>query len=224
MDKTAAIAMVVGMGLYQGCNPPMAWLPAVGVGLRDGSVRSLLSATGRMALGHYFAMISSLIPLALLLSWGIVTAGGLMTVLGLSLGLFGVVKLVRPRHPSILVRVNPRRLTKWSYLNSFVHCGAPLMVLMPFFMLVAPFESLCSSGKGTQIVVSLAFGVPAIEVATLFLVATCIGLLVWGIFGLKHLSRVWVNFDFGMAIIFLAMSCMALTMSRAEMDMSPLFG
>ena len=70
----------------------------------------------------------------------------------------------------------------------------------------------------------LAFGVPAIEIAVLFLVSSTIGLTVWKFLGLKALTRLWVNFDFGMALIFLLMACMALSMSGAEMNMSPLFG
>ena len=59
---------VVVSGLYHGVNPGMGWPLAVSAGLMDKSPRALLAALWPLSVGHLLAMLSILLPFAMLLA------------------------------------------------------------------------------------------------------------------------------------------------------------
>ena len=60
-------AAIVASGLYHGINPGMGWPLAVAAGLMDKSARALLAALVPLSAGHLLAMLTMLLPFAMLL-------------------------------------------------------------------------------------------------------------------------------------------------------------
>ncbi|MGH7727430.1 MAG: hypothetical protein ACREM2_01390 [Vulcanimicrobiaceae bacterium] len=219
------------MGLYQGLNPPMGWLLAAGRALQQRSARPLIGTVAALAFGHYLAMLSVLVPVALLLAWSTrhpelpfaslyLQPGLLLSFVGVVLAGFGVYKLMRPRHPILLARVHPNRRVRWSFLMAHLHCGSPVMMLAPFLALAAHYATPMSGASASAFLLPLAVLVPAVMVLTLALVAGGVALVVWRFLGLGALTRVWLNFDLGWAVVFLLMATMALTMGQGHMRMA----
>jgi hypothetical protein len=118
---------LAGLGAIHGINPGMGWLFAVALGMQEGSARAVWRALPPLALGHA-AAVGVMVGTAALL--GLVVPPSLLrwTVVACLLG-FGIMKLVRHRHPRYGgMRVNARQLATWSFLMATAH-GAGLMVL-----------------------------------------------------------------------------------------------
>jgi hypothetical protein len=231
MDSTLTWAMIVGMGVYQGVDPAMGWLAAAGRGLQQRAARPVIATVAALALGHYLAMISVLLPVALLMIWmtlhpavhfGLFWPTPMMPVpfLGAALAAFGLFKLLHPRHPALLARIRPDRRIRWSFAAAVVHCGSPVMMLLPFLALAAPLATpLCGARGMAFLMLPLALLVPAVMILPLFVVAGTIGLVVWRYLGLRALTRFWINFDIGWAVMNLMMAWMAVTMVHNHMRM-----
>lgn len=130
---------VLASGLYHGANPGMGWPLAVSAALMERRAGALWPALGALALGHLAAMLSTLLPFALLVAlidWQReIQIGTALLVLGVGLWL-----VATPRHPRFLARVPPSRLALWSFLVAIAH-GAALM-LVPIYL------GLCGPGAG----------------------------------------------------------------------------
>lgn len=212
MSLSAVLVMTALMGVYQGLNPPMGWLFAVGRGLERGSWRALLGGTGALAYGHFLAMAGVLLAGAVLLALVIPSAAGLQPLLGIVLIGFGTFKLLRRRHPAFLARIPPGRPVRWSFAMALTHCGSPMMMLAPLVSVVS-IEAVAAGGPG-QVAQNglLALLLAAAMALPLFLTASVIAAVVYRRFGLRALTRYWVDLDVGWALIFVAMGAMGILM------------
>jgi hypothetical protein len=190
-------ATLAALGLYHGANPGMGWLFAVALGLQEKSGRAVMRALPPIALGH---AISVGLTVALLavgqvsvswehLKW--VTAAVLIS--------FGVLKLVRPRHPRwVGMRVGFRDLTLWSFLMATAH-GAGLM-LLPVFLLgenAAPCHGpSCHQAAGLTLTSWPGYlAAVGLHTGAMFLTAGGIALVVYYKFGVSLLRQTWFNLD-----------------------------
>ena len=124
-------AAIVASGLYHGINPGMGWPLAVAAGLMDKSARALLAALVPLSAGHLLAMLTMLLPFAMLLAladWQRqIQAGASLLLIA-----YGVLRLIYPRHPRVLARIKPAQLALWSFVVAISH-GAGLM-LVPIYL------------------------------------------------------------------------------------------
>ncbi len=209
-------AMIAAMGVYQGINPPMGWLYAVGRGLERGSATSVLSGTSTFATGHYLSMLVLAIPVALALAFVHTDPMLIAPWSGIAMIAFGFYKLVRPRHPLLLARIPPTRPMSWSFVMAALHCGSPIMMLAPLASVLALFTIRSADPAiGTRLFwfTGAALLISGVMAASLFATATVIALFVHRRLGLRALTRVWINLDAGWAVIFMLMGAMALDMS-----------
>lgn len=171
---------VAGLGAYHGLNPGMGWLFAVALGLQQGRGRGVLEALVPIALGHTLSV--ALVAVAVGAAGVYLPQGTLRTLTASLLLAFGVLRLVRPRHPRwVGMRVGRRDLALWSFLTATAH-GAGLM-LAPLLVRTAP---LGAPGLGL-----------AVALHTLGLVGA-MALLAWlayAVVGLAFLRRGWLNLD-----------------------------
>ncbi len=216
MDATALWVMVAGMGVYQGLNPPMGWLYAVSRALERRSTGAALGGAAALAAGHYVAMLAVLLPAALVFALGAANPMAVQPWLGVALIGFGLFKLYRPSHPRFIVRIPPNRPMRWSCAMAMTHCGSPFMMLGPLTGLLMLHElgGFGSDALGPRMgwFAATAFAVPAAMAATLLLTASAVAVLVYRRFGLRALTRFWINLDLGWAVVFVAMGAMALWM------------
>jgi hypothetical protein len=186
------------LGAYHGINPGMGWLFAVSLGLQEKRLRAVLRALVPIAIGHAASIALTVallgvglasVPLAIL-KWG--TA---LVLVG-----FGVLKLVRPRHPRwVGMRVTFRDLVVWSFLMATAH-GAGLM-LLPVFLLGADNPAPCH-GAGCHNAAGLSLAswggyLAAVGVHTLAMMvaAAAIAVLVYVKLGVAILRQAWLNLD-----------------------------
>lgn len=216
MSVDALWLMIVGMGVYQGFNPHMGWLYAVGRALERRSTGAALGGTVALAAGHYAAMLVVLLPAALLLAATHANPMAVQPWLGAVLVGFGIFKLFRPSHPRFVVRIRPNRPVRWSFAMAMTHCGSPVMMLGPLFSLLMLLQVDGLGGADwTQRAGPFALAavaVPAAMAAALLVTASIVALLVHRRFGLRALTRYWINLDIGWALVFIAMGVMAFMM------------
>lgn len=203
MSSTAALWLsIVAIGAWHGLNPAMGWPLAVANGLTERRGSAVLAALLPLGGGHLAAMAVALVPFAWLLgflSWrhAIQLAAGALVVM------YGVYKLVRPRHPRALARVRPTQLAWWSFLAASAH-GAGLM-LVPFML------GLCTQGPQpsgglaaahasvmdqlARSSVGIALTVAAVHTLATLLAALAIAWAVYRYLGLRYVARAWFNLD-----------------------------
>jgi hypothetical protein len=198
--EVAPWVALAALGAFHGLNPGMGWLFAVVLGLQERRRAAVLRALPAIAVGHE-ASIAAIA--ALLFVAQVVTAAALLRPLGaLTLVLFGLFKLVRPRsHPRwVGLRVAPRDLVLWSFLMSSAH-GAGLM-LVPV-VLGLPAESEAPDLPGLSLnAASLMQQVAAVLLHTLAMLAVMgvVALVVYERVGVGFLRRAWLNVDLLWAI------------------------
>ena len=189
-------AMVL-LGAYHGINPGMGWLFAVALGMQQGSARGVWRALPPIALGHAFAVGSSV--LIAVLAGLVLPMDVLKIVVASMLITMGVYRLWRHRHPRFGgMQVGFRDLTIWSFLMASAH-GAGFMVL-PFVM---PATAAVSADNAQHMhhaaVVPVAYSADAIAVAVHTLaylaVMTLAAWIVYRKLGLTLLRRAWLNTD-----------------------------
>jgi hypothetical protein len=217
VGATSLWVMTLAMGAYQGLNPPMGWLYAVARGLERRSTGAVFGGTAAFAAGHYLAMIAILLPAALVLALARADPMAIQPWVGAALIAFGLFKLYRPSHPRLLVRIPPTRPMRYSFAMALTHCGSPMMMLGPLASLLFLFELDGRAGPavGSRLVwfSAVALALSAAMAAPLLLTASAVAVLVYRRLGLAALTRFWLNFDLGWAVLFLAMGGMALAMS-----------
>ncbi|WP_437777040.1 hypothetical protein [Sorangium sp. So ce1097] len=191
------------LGAYHGINPGMGWLFAVALGLQEKSGRAVLRALVPIAIGH----AASIGLTVALLGVGLasVPAAALRWITAVALIAFGVLKLVRPRHPRwVGMRVGFRDLTWWSFLMATAH-GAGLM-LLPVFLLGADNPAPCHGG-GCHSAAGLSLTSPAgylaavlVHTAAMMAAAAAVALVVYHKLGVAILRTAWFNLDRAWAV------------------------
>jgi len=194
----------------------MGWPLALSAGLMERSTRSLLTALGPLAVGHFLAMLVVMLPFALLaalVEWQrqIQIGAGLVVIV------FGVFLLVHPRHPRALARIRPTQLALWSFAVAIAH-GAGFM-LVPIYLGLcrgADLDSgheaagaLINGNVGIAVLVSLVRGAAMIGAG---------GVLAWLVYrylDLKFLSRSWFNLDATWALSLVLVGALSLAFSAS---------
>ena len=118
---------------------------------------------------------------------------------------FGVLKLVRPRHPRwVGMRVGFLDLTWWSFLMATAH-GAGLM-LLPVFLLGAESPAPCHGG-GCHNAAGLSLASPLgylaavlVHTAAMMAAAAAVALVVYHKLGVAILRTAWFNLDRAWAV------------------------
>ena len=204
---------LASLGAYHGVNPAMGWLFAVALGLQERSGRAAAKALLPIAIGHaasigltvaLFGIGLASVP-ATVLRWG--TAAVLVV--------FGVLKLVRPRHPRwVGMRVGFRDLCWWSFLMATAH-GAGLM-LLPIFLFSADDPAACH-GTGCHGAVGSSLTswdgyVAAVGLHTLAMLAAAaaVAWVVYTRFGVAILRRAWFDLDRIWAVALIASGIIAI--------------
>jgi hypothetical protein len=202
LSTTAALwVTVVALGIYHGLNPAMGWPLAVANGLAGKEDRAVFATLLPLGGGHLAAMSVALLPFAWLagyVSWSrtIQLGAGALVLL------FGIYRLMHPRHPRALARIRPTQLAWWSFWMATAH-GAGLM-LLPFMLGLCGPASTEDSAAAAHATVARALAssnlVTALSVAAVHTLAMLLsGLLIaWSVYrylGLEFLRRAWLNLD-----------------------------
>nr|WP_314629448.1 hypothetical protein [uncultured Noviherbaspirillum sp.] len=194
---TALWLTIVALGLYHGLNPAMGWPLAVANGMTDRRAGSVLATVFPLAGGHFAAVAIVLAPFAWL-SWYVEWSRAIRLGAGAAVMLFGLFRLIRPRHPRLMARIAPSRLALWSFAMATAH-GAGLM-LAPFML------GLCGSptshaGHGAVMAymarsnMATALMVAAAHSLAMLVAGICMAMLVYRYFGLRFLRRAWFDLD-----------------------------
>jgi hypothetical protein len=205
---------VVASGLYHGVNPGMGWPLAVSAGLMGRGRKDLVAALVPLSAGHTLAMLVILLPLALmsaLLGWQRdirIGASALVIV-------FGLFRLIRPRHPRALARIRPTQLALWSFAIATAH-GAGLM-LLPIYLGLCSVERLDAVHRATSVLMArnstMALLVSVVHALAMVTAGGLIALLVHAWLGLKFLSLSWFNLDLVWAISLILIGGIGLIMA-----------
>jgi hypothetical protein len=186
------------LGAFHGVNPAMGWLFAVALALQERSGRAIGRALVPIAIGHAASIGITVLLIAIgraevpvaVLKW--LTAGALIG--------FGILKLVRPRHPRwVGMRVGFRDLLVWSFLMATAH-GAGLM-LLPVFLLGPDNPAPCHGASchgATGLALSSAGGylaAIAVHTGAMLVAAGLASLVVYYKFGVAILRQTWINLD-----------------------------
>ncbi|WP_438039024.1 hypothetical protein [Sorangium sp. So ce128] len=191
------------LGAYHGINPGMGWLFAVALGLQEKSSGAVRRALVPIALGH--AASIGLTVALLGIGLASVPAAALRWLTAAALVAFGVLKLVRPRHPRwVGMRVGFLDLTWWSFLMATAH-GAGLM-LLPVFLLGADNPAPCHGG-GCHNAAGLSLASPLgylaavlVHTAAMMAAAAAVALVVYHKLGVAILRTAWFNLDRAWAV------------------------
>lgn len=189
--SVALWAAVFVSGLYHGISPGMGWPLAVSAALFERRAAALFRALLAIGLGHLAAIALVLLPFATL-HWlvghtRLVRMGAGLLVMG-----FGLLLLVRRRHPRALARIRPDRLLLWAFVVAIAH-GAGLMIV-PIYLGMTGNDhpghaGLASHGLPTLLAVSVAHTVAMVAGG---------GALAWLVYrylGLQFLRKSWFNLD-----------------------------
>ena len=190
--------VLMGLGAFHGINPGMGWLFAVALGLQEKSQRAVRRALLPIALGH--AVSIGVVVLAVGLLQAVLPEQVVRYLCAALLGVFGLWRLVRARHPRwVGMRVGFRDLMLWSFLMASAH-GAGLMLVPLLLQWPAPDASharLMAALWPQAAATSPALVLAAVSVHTLslFLVTSAIALLVYEKLGVAFLRHAWFNLD-----------------------------
>ena len=208
---------VVASGLYHGLNPGMGWPLVVSAGLMERSPRALVKALWPLTIGHLLAMLSVILPFALLIALverqRQIQIGASLLVIG-----FGVFRLVNRRHPRVLARIRPTQLALWSFAVAIAH-GAGLMLVPIYLGLCRAADldrshwaagALVNANPGIALLVSIVHSVAMIAAG---------GSLAWLVYrylGVKFVSRSWFNLDTTWALSLILVGVLSLSIILAS--------
>ena len=190
--------VLMGLGAFHGINPGMGWLFAVALGLQEKSQRAVRRALLPIALGH--ALSIGVVVLVVGLLQAVLPEQVVRYLCAALLGVFGLWRLVRARHPRwVGMRVGFRDLMLWSFLMASAH-GAGLM-LVPLLLqwptsdasharlLVALWPQAAATSP------TLVLTAVSVHTLSLFLVTSAVALLVYEKLGVAFLRHAWLNLD-----------------------------
>jgi hypothetical protein len=200
-DAQAALWLaVVVFGVYHGLNPAMGWPLAVANGLAARRGAAVFATFAPLAAGHLLAMAVVVLPFALLGAL-LQHERAIRIGAGLLVLLFGVWRVVEPRHPRYLARIAPARLAWWSFVMATAH-GAGLMLLPVALGLCTTAASDAGGHPGhaavdalTRSSVVIAIGAIGVHTLAMLLSGLVIAWLVYRVLGLQFLRRTWLNLD-----------------------------
>ncbi len=194
-SQTGLWLAILASGLYHGINPAMGWPLAVSGGLMERRARALFSALVYLAAGHMLAVLLMMLPFAMLtmlLAWQRqIQIGASVLVIG-----FGVFLLIRRRHPRILTRIPPSRLTLWSFTIALAH-GAGLMLVPIYLGLCRAYGDQGHRAAQTLIEANLGMAllVSGVHACAMMVVGGLLAWLVYRYLGLRFVARSWFNLD-----------------------------
>jgi hypothetical protein len=174
----------------------MGWPLAVSAALMEKSSRALVAALCALGVGHLLAMLTVMLPFALLTAlvewqWQIRIGASLVVMA------FGIFLLVEPRHPRTLARIPATQLGLWSFAVAIAH-GAGFM-LVPIYLGLCQAADLDSNHKAASALINgnlrMAVLVSFVHSAAMI---TAGGVFAWSVYrylGLKFVSRSWFNLD-----------------------------
>ncbi len=199
----------------------MGWPLAVSNALMQRKASGLLSALCWLGAGHLLAILLMMLPFAMLgmlLAWQReIQAGASALVIG-----FGVVLLVRRRHPRVLARIAPSRLALWSFAIALAH-GAGLM-LVPIYLGLCRADELDRAHEAARALMQSRLGmalvVSGVHAATMMLAGGFIAWLVYRYLGLRFVLRSWFNLDTVWAISFILVGTLALVLNAGDLSSS----
>jgi hypothetical protein len=194
--QTGLWLAVLASGLYHGLNPAMGWPLAVSNALLQRRAHALHYALACLAGGHALAILLMMLPFAMLASvimWQReIQIGASMLVIG-----FGVVLLIRRRHPRVLARIPPSRLALWSFAVAIAH-GAGLM-LVPIYLGLCSVSDRDAGHRAARTLIEaslrMALSVSAVHAAAMLIAGGSMAWLVYRYLGLRLVSRSWFNLD-----------------------------
>lgn len=196
--STGVLVAAIGLGAFHGLNPGMGWLFATSFGLQEKSRWAIVRSMLPIAAGHEL----SVLPIALAISVfaSQVARAVAVSALAVLLVSFGVYLLLRRRHFKwVGMRLSAWQLAWWSFLMSTA-TGAGLMlapVLTGSAGRTELVESALSDSIGTAVLAGLVHGL------SMLIVATCVALAVYSVFGLRILRSAWINLDRIWALAFI---------------------
>jgi len=194
--QTGLWLAVLASGLYHGLNPAMGWPLAVSNALLQRRAQALLYALVFLAAGHALAILLMMLPFAILasvLAWQRqIQIGASVLVIG-----FGLVLLIRRRHPRVLARIPPARLALWSFAVAIAH-GAGLM-LVPIYLGLCSVADVDTGHRAARTLIEtslrMALSVSAVHAAAMMTAGGLLAWLVYRYLGLRFVSRSWFNLD-----------------------------
>src|SRR4051812_35394396 len=210
MSSALPWLMLALLGAYHGINPAMGWLFAVSRGLQERSARAVAFALPPIALGHALSVGATVALLAL--GSAVWSSAHLRVGMALLLIGFGLLKLVRPRHPRwVGMRLGPRDLTLWSFVMATAH-GAGLM-LLPVFLLSQGSVTCgtCQRHAGLALDSWQGYlGAVLLHTAAMLLVSASVAAVVYAKLGLGLLRRAWFNLDLVWSVALLGSGALSL--------------
>jgi hypothetical protein len=210
----AAWLAVLASGIYHGLNPAMGWPLAVAAGMFERSPRALASAFWSLSAGHLLAMLAVLLPFALLVAiarWQqpirLVAAGVVLV--------FGLVRLLHPRHPRGLARIRPTQLGLWSFAIAVAH-GAGLMLVPVFLGMCRPAEMDAGHLAAASLMrsnVAMALAVALAHSAAMMAAGGLCAWLTYRYVGLAAVPRTWWNTERLWALSLVAIGALSLALA-----------
>lgn len=185
---------LVALGAFHGVNPGMGWLFAVALGMQERRRRAVIRALLPLAIGHALAIAAAIV--ATLALGSLVPLGALRWPVAALLIAFGVMRLVRHRHPRwASMRVGMGGLTWWSFLMATAH-GAGLMVVPVFLgMTVVHAEAHACHVATTHDGVVQALIATGLHGAGYLAVTAVVAVVVFEKLGVGLLRKAWFNLD-----------------------------
>ena len=221
MNSSASLWLtVVALGVYHGLNPAMGWPLAVARGMEQRRSSAVFTTLLPLGSGHFLAMAVVLVPFAWL-NWYAQWTQPIRLGAGALVLLFGLYKLIRPRHPRALARVRPSQIAWWSFLMATLH-GASLMLLplmlslcaapaLPAIAAGAPWSDLGHTAVMSFLArsnLSMALVVAAVHTLTMLTAGLAVAWLVYRWLGLRVLRSSWFNLDaaWGVSLVIAGLS------------------
>ncbi|MBN3802771.1 hypothetical protein GXB81_06825 [Paraburkholderia sp. Ac-20336] len=219
--QTGLWLAVLASGVYHGLNPAMGWPLAVSNALMERRIQALWSALAYLAVGHVLAILLMMLPFAMLLgvlAWQHeIQVGASVLVIG-----FGIVLLIRRRHPRVLARIPPSRLALWSFAVALAH-GAGLM-LVPIYLGLCRADDPDAAHRAARTLIAtslrMAVSVSVIHAAAMMMAGGWLAWLVYRYLGLRFVSRSWFNLDALWASSLILVGALSLLLN-AGMDRMP---
>jgi hypothetical protein len=190
--------VLIGLGAFHGMNPGMGWLFAVALGFQEKSQRAVRRALLPIALGH--AASIGVVVLAVVLLQAVLPEYIVRYLCAAILGVFGLWRLVRARHPRwVGMRVGFRDLMLWSFLMASAH-GAGLMLVPLLLQWPAPDAShtrllMALWPQAAPASPALVLTAVSVHTLSLFLVTSAVAILVYEKLGVAFLRHAWFNLD-----------------------------
>lgn len=198
---------IAAIGVYHGLNPAMGWPLAVARGMEERRAAAVFATLMPLAGGHFLAMAIVLVPFAGL-SWYAQWARPIRIGAGALVLLFGIYKLIRPRHPRVLARIRPTQIAWWSFLMATAHGGG--LMLLPFMLGLCATPAPATGAAGQQWPelghgavtdylarsnLSTALAVASVHTLVTLIAGLTIAWLVYRWLGLRALRSAWLDLD-----------------------------